>query len=228
MIKKVILITGGTSGIGEEVSNIFSTLNDWCVVVGSTRIKSNYFDVDKNIYFTNLDVSCEESVKSCFDFISRKFGKLNALVNSAGYVDPLSVQETTIENWNKTISVNLTGTFLSCKYAIPLLKYNGSYIVNIASTAGTTARPGWAAYAASKSGVITFTQALVEEVSEYGIKCHIISPGRTATPLRKLLAPNENPTEIMQPLAVAKIVKLAIDGELDVIEGQDILVRQRF
>lgn len=227
MNKKVILITGGTSGIGEAVSNLFAVCDEWKVVVGSTRIVKEYLD-DSGVFYIPLDVASEESVKKCMNLISEKFGTLHALINSAGYVEPLSVQETTIENWDKTINVNLKGVFLTCKYAIPLLKDKKSYIVNIASTAGSTPRPGWAAYAAAKSGVINFTKALVEEVAAYGIRCHIVSPGRTATPLRKILAPNEDPSSIMQPAKVAKIIELIIKEDLDVIEGQDILVRERF
>lgn len=226
MNKKNIFITGGTSGIGEVVANSFKNFDEWNVIVGSQRVSKNYFD--SGVFYVNLDVSSEDSVKECMDLISKKYGDLHALINSAGYVDPLSVQETSLDNWNKTISVNLTGVFLMCKYAIPLLKDKKSYIINIASTAGSTPRPGWAAYAAAKSGVINFTKALIEEVAAYGIRCHIISPGRTATPLRKVLAPNEDPKTIMQPEKVAKIIELIINEELDVIEGQDILVRERF
>lgn len=227
VIKKNILITGGTSGIGEAVAEKFQKMAEWNVIVGSTRIENSHFD-DSGIFYIPLDVSSEDSVKKCMNTISNEFGDLHALVNSAGYVDPLSVQETSMENWTKTISVNLTGVFLTCKYAIPLLKDKKSYIVNIASTAGSTPRPGWAAYAAAKSGVINFTKALIEEVAAYGIRCHIISPGRTATPLRKILAPNEDPRSIMQPGKVAMIIDLLINEELDMIEGQDILVRERF
>lgn len=226
MRKKNILITGGTSGIGASVARNFSKKNDWNVIVGSTRV-AEAKELD-NIFYVNLDVSSEDSVKKCFDLISKHYGQLDALVNSAGYVEPLSVQETSFENWTRTISVNLTGVFLTCKYAIPLLKDNKSYIINIASTAGSTPRPGWAAYAAAKSGVINFTKALVEEVASYGIRCHIISPGRTATPLRKILAPGEDPRSIMQPEKVAEIIDFIINNELDVLEGQDILVRERF
>lgn len=226
MRKKNILITGGTSGIGASVARNFSKKNDWNVIVGSTRVaEAKKLD---NIFYVNLDVSSEDSVKKCFNVISQHYDQLDALINSAGYVEPLSVQETSFENWNRTISVNLTGVFLTCKYAIPLLKDKKSYIINIASTAGSTPRPGWAAYAAAKSGVINFTKALVEEVASYGIRCHIISPGRTATPLRKILAPGEDPRSIMQPEKVAEVIDFIINNELDVLEGQDILVRERF
>ena len=107
------------------------------------------------------------------------------------------------------------------------MKKNGGKVVNIASTAGLSARPGWSAYAASKAGVVNFSLTMAEELRVYGIKVFCICPGRTATDLRRKLAPNEDPTTIMQPDAVVNAVKYCLCDEADVLEGQPILVRER-
>ena len=176
----------------------------------------------------DVDVANESSVISLFGFVREHFGRLDALINCAGYVEPEGVFSTTLENWEKTITINLTGTFLCCKYASLLMKQNGGKIINIASTAGLTPRPGWSAYAAAKSGVINFSSAVAEELAAYDIKIFVICPGRTATPLRKILAPTEDPKSIMQPDTVADTIVFCLTDAANPIEGQPILVRERF
>lgn len=226
----IVVVTGASSGIGFETA--IRIQNDGATVIFASRnaekdetIKQN---LSGNSVAINIDVSDETSVKNGFNIIKDKFGKIDVLINSAGYVNPESLLNTTIENWNQTIGVNLTGTFLCTKYGTLLMKKNGGKIINIASTAGLTPRPGWSAYAAAKSGVINFSNAIAEELKDYNIKVFIICPGRTATPLRKILAPNENPNSIMQPEAVAKTVMMCLTKEAEVLEGQALLVRERF
>ena len=102
-----------------------------------------------------------------------------------------------------------------------------SKIINIASTAGSTPRPGWSVYAMSKAAVIEMSLTLSEELATYGIKVYCLSPGRCATELRRKLAPEEDPTKIMQPEIVGReIARMASDGEM-CLDGQDIVLRQR-
>jgi len=227
---KIIVVTGASSGIGLQTALqaqeagatvIFASRN----AEGNTTIAS---ELKGNSVAKNLDVSNENSVKSFFNYLKETFKYIDALVNCAGFVEPESLLNTSLENWNKTINTNLTGTFLCSKYATLLMKQNGGKIINIASTAGLTPRPGWSAYAAAKSGVINFSNAIAEELKDYKIKVFVICPGRTATPLRKILAPNEDPNSIMQPEAVADVVMMCFTKQAEVLEGQPILVRERF
>lgn len=226
---KVILVTGASSGIGYQTALKLQHNNS--VIWASRSIESNQkisLLLSHDSVCKNVDVSSEESVKELMQFIKEKYGRLDALVNCAGFVDPEGLFATTLDNWDKTIGINLTGTFLCVKYGGLLMKNTGGKIVNIASTAGLTPRPGWSAYAASKSGVINFSSAIAEELSEYNIKVFVIAPGRTATPLRRILAPNEDPRSIMQPNVVADMIIFCLTPEADCIEGQPILVRERF
>jgi 3-oxoacyl-[acyl-carrier protein] reductase len=100
-------------------------------------------------------------------------------------------------------------------------------IVNIASTAGITARPGWVAYASSKAAVVSLSQTLAEELAGSGIKIYTISPGRTATELRRKLAPEEDPSTIMQPDAVADVIAMLVSEDERTLDGQNIIVRQQ-
>jgi len=227
---KVIVVTGSSSGIGLELG--LSALETGAKVVFCSRnIEKNIPDCladKKNYYIKNMDVSSEASVSDFFDYVERELGYVSILINNAGYVNPTGLLDTTLENWNATININLTGTFLCTKYAVRLMKEKGGKIINISSTAALTPRPGWSAYAAAKSGVISFSSAMAEELKDYDIKIFVFCPGRTATPLRKILAPNEDPTTIMQPEAVAKIIRMSFSDDFDVLEGQPILVRERF
>lgn len=230
MERKIMVITGASSGIGLHTA-ISAQEHGYKVIWASRHIETdknveslcNVFSLRKNI-----DVSSEASVNAFFQEIDDQYGRLDVLVNCAGFVDPQSMLMTSLENWEQTIRINLTGTFLCCKAATKLLKRKGGKIINIASTAGLTPRPGWSAYAASKSGVISFSEAIAEELAPYDIKVFMICPGRTATPLRKILAPNEDPTTIMQPRTVADTILFCCTEEANSMEGQPLLVRERF
>ncbi len=227
---KVIVVTGASSGIGLQTA--IKAQEDGATVIFASRNAEDNQKVrsllkGKSIA-KNLDVGCESSVKTFFTYLKEKFINIDALVNCAGFVEPESLLNTSLDNWNKTLNINLTGTFLCCKHATLLMKRNGGKIINIASTAGLTPRPGWSAYAAAKSGVINFSNAIAEELKDYKIKVFVICPGRTATPLRKILAPNEDPNSIMQPESVADVVMMCFTKQAEVLEGQPILVRERF
>ena len=107
------------------------------------------------------------------------------------------------------------------------MKKQGGKILNVASTAGMSPRPGWVSYASSKAAMISISQTLTEELAEYGIKVYCISPGRCATNLRKKLAPDEDPHTIMQPEDVARIICNLIGQGGNCIDGQNIVVRQK-
>lgn len=230
MNNKTYIVTGASSGIGFETALLLQQKGARIIwasrnIISDKKVK----EVLKNgSLLMNLDVADEESVKEFFSTLKSENIIIDGLVNCAGYVEPESLLNTTLENWNKTLCVNLTGTFLCTKYAVLLMKNHGGKIINVASTAGLTPRPGWSAYAAAKSGVINFSSAISEELKDYGIKVFVICPGRTATPLRRILAPNEDPKTIMQPEKVADIITFCFSDDADVLEGQPILVRERF
>lgn len=226
----MIVVTGASSGIGYCTALKAQDMG-WKVIWASRQIEADErirAVCNKHSERKDLDVSSESSVRDFFKYIEARYGALDALVNCAGFVDPQSLLATSLENWEKTIKINLTGTFLCCKNAVPVMRRKGGKIINISSTAGLTPRPGWSAYAASKSGVISFSEAIAEELAMYNIRVFMICPGRTATPLRKILAPDEDPTTIMQPQTVAKTILFCLSQEADPMEGQPILVRERF
>ena len=231
MDKCVTIITGASKGIGESiVKNLLSKSMNRVVLAArnSEQMKDIVSNCDPDSYLiAPTDVSKESDVKRLMELTYDKFNQINCLINNAGYVDPLGILETSLEEWNKTIATNLTGTFLTTREVIKFMKKTGGKIINVASTAGLTPRPGWCAYAASKAAVINLSMSQADELSSYGIKVFCIAPGRTATDLRKRLAPNEDPTSIMQPDAVFEVVKFLMSPNADTLEGQVLQVRER-
>lgn len=230
MNNKTYIVTGASSGIGFETALLLQQKGARVIwasrnIVSDKKAKEA---LQNGSLLMNIDVADEESVKHFFATLKSNNIIIDGLVNCAGYVEPESLLNTTLENWNRTLCVNLTGTFLCTKHAVLLMKNHGGKIINVASTAGLTPRPGWSAYAAAKSGVINFSSAISEELKDYGIKVFVVCPGRTATPLRRILAPNEDPKTIMQPKKVADIIRFCFSDDADVLEGQPILVRERF
>ena len=102
-----------------------------------------------------------------------------------------------------------------------------SKILNVASTAGMSPRPGWMSYASSKSAVISISETLAQELSEYNILVYCISPGRAATDLRRKLAPEEDPSTIMQPEHVAKVIGNLMRMSEQCLDGQNMIVRKQ-
>ncbi len=229
MKNKVIIITGASRGIGKAIVEMLKPKNATLVLVArdENKMKEVIAGYEGDYLIKKTDISDEQSVKNLIEEVIAKYGRIDVLINNAGFVDPKSVFETTLENWEKTIRVNLTGAFLCTREAGKYMKKTGGKIIYVASTAGLTARPGWSAYAASKAGLINFAITMAEELRQYNIKVFTIAPGRTATNLRRRLAPNEDPRTIMQPEKVAQIVEFLLSDAADVIEGQTILVRER-
>ena len=172
MDKCVTIITGASKGIGESiVKNLLSKSMNRVVLAArnSEQMKDIVSNCDPDSYLiAPTDVSKESDVKRLMELTYDKFNQINCLINNAGYVDPLGILETSLEEWNKTIATNLTGTFLTTREVIKFMKKTGGKIINVASTAGLTPRPGWCAYAASKAAVInlSMSQAIEFKLSD--------------------------------------------------------------
>jgi short-subunit dehydrogenase len=156
-----------------------------------------------------------------------RHGSIDVLLNIAGYAEPKSLLDTTAHNLVTTFTVNVFAMLILTREVVRHMQGRPMKIVNIASTAGITARPGWVAYAASKAAVVSLSQTLSEELAGTGVKIYTISPGRTATELRRKLAPEEDPSTIMQPDAVADVIAMLVGEGERTLDGQNIIVRQQ-
>jgi NAD(P)-dependent dehydrogenase (short-subunit alcohol dehydrogenase family) len=231
---KTAVVTGAGRGIGREISLALGRRGMNVVLVArSSDALGRVADEIRGRFKANVmvfpaDVRDEAQVVDVARKTVDEFGAIDCLVNNAGYVDPVGILEMTSDNWDRVIETNLRGTFLFTREVVRYsMKERGGKIINIASTAGTSPRPGWSAYAASKAGVVNFSLTMSEELREYGIKVYCISPGRTATELRRILAPDEDPSTILQPEHIAETVVFLMSAAGDYIDGQSIVVRKR-
>ena len=169
---KRAVVTGGLSGIGEAVVKRIESEGGrvaiWDVNGG---IKTNIAD------FNSVMSAAEQTIK--------QIGGIDILVNSAGITGPtVPVTEFTVEGWEQTIAINLTGTFFTNKAVVPhMIAQNYGRIVNIASIAGKEGNPNASAYSASKAGVIGFTKSLAKELAKTNITVNAVTPAAVRTPI---------------------------------------------
>ena len=233
-MKKAVVITGASRGIGKAVSLALATAMLSFEAVVIIARKSDDFDKtfaevskiagNRQIIKIEADLSNPEVTSEIFDQLEAQNIEVETLINNAGFTKPASINETSMADFERTMRVNLYSPFKMIQTALhrgqPLKR-----IVNIASTAGINGRAGWLSYSASKAAVINMSEVLRDELKPYGIEVICLSPGRCATDLRKTLAPKEDPKTIMQPEQVAQIVSLMMSSAGALINSENIVVR---
>ncbi len=181
-----VLITGGASGIGFATATRFVAEGARVALLdrdgkGLERAVARLGDAAIAL---TADVTDEAEVARAVDEASRALQGLDGLVNSAGISFWRSFAELTLEEWRRTLSVNLDGPFLVCKAALPALRASGkATIVNIASGAGLQPRAHFSHYCASKGGVVLFTKAIAMDLAADNIRVNAVCPGIVMTPL---------------------------------------------
>ena len=186
-----VIVTGAGSGIG--AATVIRLLGEGGLVMGfdvdeqklaATAAAAAGSDNAKRLSTAVVDVSSEEAVTRAVAETTAELGGLDVLVNAAAIQRCANTHEHTSADWNATLAVNLTGTFLMTRQALPALLASGrGVVVNFTSTAATFAHPYMAAYAASKGGVLSFTHSLALEYAKQGLRAVNIQPGGVATAL---------------------------------------------
>ncbi|MCC0651381.1 SDR family oxidoreductase [Clostridioides sp. ES-S-0001-03] len=227
---KVVVITGGGQGLGAGFALDFAIEGATVVLIG--RTKSKLDNVAERIiksggkaFVSVCDVSKPEEVEVCFSEVIDKFERVDVLINNVALHKSAPVVDTTIEDWDVQIKTNLSGTFY-CTKAVLRTMIDKKYgkIINISSTAAKHFFPGFGAYAASKGGMVSFTQTLSEEVKEYGINVNAIYLGMTNTEYtRKRFDYDDAVTipleEMLQVEEVSKVVTFLASDEASPIMG---------
>ncbi len=179
LTNKKVLITGATGGIGNCLIKKFDELGAKIVATGTNEEKLE--NIKKNfskIFVEKFKLDDHSKIEKFIEMIDEKLDGLDILVNNAGItLDNLSIRLTE-ENWKKVLDINLTSSFLMCKYAIKkMLKKKNGKIINITSIVGHTGNLGQANYAASKAGIVAFSKSLAIEYARKNININCVSPG---------------------------------------------------
>ena len=183
---KIAVVTGGRGGIGRAICQRFE--KEGATVYAADLSAGGSLAADEAPgHFLSLDVTSEDSVRAAMDTVASQHGRLDVLVNAAGIEIEETIENTSLEQWNRIFAVNVTGTFLVSKYALPLLRQStasgGASVVNFGSYDGFIADPGLAAYCATKGAVHALTRAMACDHGPEGIRVNAICPGYVDTPM---------------------------------------------
>lgn len=237
---KVVIVTGGGSGIGAAISELFALEGAVVVInyiVDEENVKKFAEELNKK-YLTKVaaiygDITKAEDVENTFKKVIELFGKVDILVNNAGTWPTALVKDMKDEEWDKAVNINLKGPYLFSKKMVNHLlerKSKGKIINMVSQAAFHGSTSGHAHYAAAKGGLVTFTISLAREVAKDGINVVAVAPGMARTPMNKdALAERESDyieriplKRIAEPVEVANVVVFLASEKADYITGATI------
>lgn len=189
---KVVILTGGASGIGRASAEIFChegaslVIGDINEEAGSAVASELGDQFEGKAIYVRTDVGQAEQVEHLVSRAVETFGRVDVIFGNAGILPLGTAWETSIDDWKRCIDVNLGGNFFLAKYGVPaLIEAGGGVILFTASEMGIVGTSGAAAYCASKGGLINMTRAIAVDCAPYGIRVNSIAPGATNTPMTK-------------------------------------------
>ncbi len=184
---KVAIVTGGASGIGEATVRLFASEGARVVAadVEDERGRRLAEKIGENVIYRHTDVTSEDDVHASVKSAVDTWGRLDVVFNNAGIVGAVGpIEGVKVEDFDRTVRVNLRGCFLGIKHAAPVMKAQGSgSIINTASTAALQAGFGNHIYSATKAGIAQLTKTVAMELGEAGIRVNCVSPGYIPTPM---------------------------------------------
>jgi NADP-dependent 3-hydroxy acid dehydrogenase YdfG len=186
---KIVVITGGSSGLGEAAARLLSA-EGATVVLGARRadriesLAKELTGLGGKAMARRTDVTDHVQVKALVDGAVQAYGRIDVMLNNAGLMPHSPLERLKIEDWDRTIDVNIKGVLYGIAAALPHMKrHKSGHIINVSSVAGHKVTPNGAVYAATKHAVRVLSEGLRLEVKPYGIRSTVISPGAVATEL---------------------------------------------
>ncbi|MDO4845328.1 MAG: SDR family oxidoreductase [Oscillospiraceae bacterium] len=240
-VGKIAVITGGASGLGKcsaatlAKDGAVACIFDLDTVKGPETVKEIEAAGGKAVFY-KCDITREAEVKSAFEAVIAKHGKLDLLHANAGIIDvPRYIHEMTFEQWYKVLDINLNGMWLAAKYAITqMLKQDGGAIVFTGSNWAYVCDPGFTSYAASKAAVVNLGRNLALDYAKDNIRVNVVCPGNIMTPLlERQLSTEPDPEatleamgQISQPQEIANLVAFLLSDEASAMKGSAVTIDQ--
>jgi 3-oxoacyl-[acyl-carrier protein] reductase len=230
--QNTVLVTGGGRGIGRETAILLAKMKLNVVICSRTQA-----DIDSVIEETKTmgsnkvmgkkcDVSRSDEVNALVKEVLDKYGKIDFLINNAGITYVKKLIDTTEEEWDRTLDINLKGVFLLCKTVVPqMIMNNFGVIINVSSGAGKVGFENISAYCASKFGMMGLTESLGWEVANFNIRVMTVCPGEVATSLQEDLDPHYfelNKHKMLSPQTVAQKIVEMVDNDKKYRNGDSV------
>ncbi len=232
---KLAVVTGAASGIGRAVALRFADEGATVACVdlaedGAAKTEAAIAEAGGTAATYGCDVADSEAVDTTVRAVATDLGSPDVVCNVAGIGTFANTHDLDLGEWNRILAVNLTGTFLMCKAALPYLLEHGGSIINTSSTAGIAAQPYSAAYCASKGGVSLLTRSMAWEYLKRGVRVNAVAPGGIETPIMQsfnlpetadvdLLAKITSPIGFGQPEDVAALFAYLASDEARYVTG---------
>ena len=225
---KFAIVTGGASGIGRATVLALVKYGASVAVVDVDRpqaikVAEDVSSLSGNAIVVEADVSDEMAVKRAMTETIKAFGRIDILVNNAAIEILTPMVSVNIEDWDKVINTNLRGTFLFTRAVLPhMLAQKSGNIINVGSIDGLRGRAKGGAYAASKAGIICFTESLADEMAKYKIRANVICPAGVNTAMWRKTHPQSDPMSVLQPDEVADMIVFLASELSQAINGATI------
>ncbi len=192
--KKVVLVTGGTRGIGKKTAEKYAK-NGYNVIINYVsdntdveKITKEFNEIGSECLIVKADVSKKSDVDNLIKMAIEKFKKIDVLVNNAGITKDNLLMRMTEEEFDKVIEINLKGTFLVTKAVSKyMIKNRSGSIINLSSVVGVSGNAGQSNYSASKAGIIGFTKSIAKELASRNIRANAVAPGFIKTDMTNVL-----------------------------------------
>lgn len=234
--RRVVLITGGISGIGAEIARTLKH-NNYKVIANyppGREAAAKLFKQDNEIDVIEFDASLFESTRTAFEHMSSKHGHVDVLINNAGITKDTFLHKMTKDSWNDVINVNLNSVFNCTRHVIEMMRKNEfGRIINLSSVNALIGQIGQTNYCASKAAIIGFTKALAKESASKGITVNAIAPGYVDTEMTQKINKDFINNNILpfipqgrfaKPSEIANLVKYLISDDAAYITGQTISI----